>query len=195
MGRLSNGLLVAGYLVAAAWGVAELLGPSKPDLSPPSEPSPQQNAVTSVKVPTVSIDSYNEIVERPLFYAGRQPQLEETAADSAVTASGQPKETIVELGDMRLTAIFSGTGKPLALFEGSNGRTQTLQAGDRLSGWLIEEIEDDRVRLSNRGREETLRVHQFKAPVSVAKKQASRAITRRSPRQAEFFRQKQTDSR
>lgn len=95
------------------------------------------------------IDSYNDIVERPIFIEGRRPLAETKANDPT-----QNSDTS-QIDDWSLIGIYDKGGKPTALFSKRNEARKFLKIGEEqsLSGWQLKQILADRVILQQAGQE------------------------------------------
>ncbi|MCB1801379.1 MAG: hypothetical protein KDI82_06800 [Gammaproteobacteria bacterium] len=124
---------------------------------------PTQGTAFDIPQPLVlsaSLDSYNAIIERPLFNERRLPETltndsPKAAADMPVT---QPSASI---SGLRVSAIFRSAETLTALVELGNGSSRTVHAGEQLEGWEILEIQDDRLVMGNRGERRVLQVYDF----------------------------------
>lgn len=188
--------LILGYLLAGGWGLYEYIqGPRLPALDRNTAAKARPEPPISVKVPSVTVGSYNEILERPLFYAGRQQPAEPVAVGAVGTQqTDSAPVSATELADMRLTAVFLGGEEPLAMFENRSGSVETLKAGEELAGWRVEQIDEAKVVLSYRGRSKTFDLYQYPAPVAKKPAPPGRQVAgRQRPRKPEYFRQPPPD--
>jgi general secretion pathway protein N len=176
-------LLLAGYLAVLGLGAYEFR--HAPSLSePPAPPELAAPALPPLEVPPGPIRSlaaYDAIVERPLFSPDRRPETEQPAEQQ--TESADPEEPATEVDGFRLTAVLRDGDNTTVLIEDRGGKTLTLHQGDRLGGWQLGEILDDRVELVADGRRETLMVYDFAAPAQApaSDNRARRAYRRIRP--------------
>ncbi len=102
------------------------------------------------------MESYSQMVERPLFIAGRKPVIESTKEAISNEESGK-------IEDLILLGIYSIKGEVKALFnkkgrdiKGRNKKTLKKLEGEDVDGWLLKEIQSDRVILEQQGNTQTL---------------------------------------
>ncbi|TAN46979.1 MAG: hypothetical protein EPN21_18755 [Methylococcaceae bacterium] len=81
------------------------------------------------------LEHFDAIVERPLFIQGRRP----VSAEEAVAAT--PDKPF----DWQLHGIVKGPDGALILLKDKAGHHHKLPAGEKLDGWELAEIADDRV--------------------------------------------------
>jgi hypothetical protein len=174
-------ILLTGYAAGFAIIGWVLLGSSK---TVNATISPAEIALPTFETPPPMNDSlatFSQIIERPLFQAGRR------AASSTPTIDTVPVDVIAtdtdsRLDGFRLTAVFSGSGSRTALVELPNGDSLTVSEGDRLESWQILEIGDDQLVLQSRGQRRTLDVHDFAYLGKPRVVPRTRALTERAKR-------------
>lgn len=96
------------------------------------------------------VGKYFHMVENPLFIEGRKPMPDvETEVIS---------QAVGKIEDLILVGIYSIQGRITALFEQKGGDKASLKKseGDDVSGWLLKEVQSDRVILEQAGKEQTL---------------------------------------
>ncbi len=133
-----------------------------------------QTALTELpklKMAKQAIETYSQMVERPLFIKGRKPLDDETDEQAST-------EEIGEIEDLILLGIYSIKGKTSALFKkmetgrrklGKRPRTFLKKSeGEDVAGWLLKKIETDRVVMEQRGKEQTIMLRKPK-PKSLSK--------------------------
>ncbi|MFW5444078.1 MAG: hypothetical protein ACKE51_07215 [Methylococcaceae bacterium] len=103
-----------------------------------------------LKVAKQTLESYADMVDSPLFIEGRKPlvdQEEETIS-----------EEVSKIDDLSLIGIYTVEGKLHALFSKQSGdeKYSKKPEGDEVSGWVIMEIQSDKVLLERAGDEQTL---------------------------------------
>jgi len=129
----------------------------------------EKHQVESRELPEISlskkaIDKYSMMVEKPLFIKGRQPV--ENVEEQVVNQQGGKIE------DLLLVGIYSTKGHLMALFVNKKSDKKYLKKaeGDDVSGWLLREIQEDRVILESAGREETIMLRKPKPGLKSFKK-------------------------
>ncbi|MBS3963129.1 MAG: hypothetical protein KGZ80_01315 [Methylomonas sp.] len=93
-----------------------------------------------------------EVIERPVFIEGRKPIVEEEPANVVVTDSGQ-------LDDWELIGVYFKADKTAtALFRKRSEAKKYLKARENqaVSGWVIKDIQGDRVMLAQSDQQKTL---------------------------------------
>ncbi|WP_078119540.1 hypothetical protein [Thiosocius teredinicola] len=174
-------LLVAGYAIALTWGAVELRHTS-PLPAEPDDVDTQPIAPIAVQPDNViNISAFDEIVDRPLFVAGRRPINEAGTEVAEVIESDADAETTGEIEGKRLTAVIQDGDQYIALIEDIAGNTTVLRSGDRIAGWQIESIANDRLTLIAGGQRKTLLVYNFDAARPTPIAGANRPTRRRMP--------------
>ncbi|BBL58697.1 hypothetical protein [Methylomonas koyamae] len=114
----------------------------------------EQVAFEAEQLPTIaatpaSVDSYNDIVERPIFIEGRRP-----IAEAKTNDAGQNSDTS-QIDDWSLIGVYDKGGKLVALFSKRNEARKFLKIGEEqsISGWQLKQILADRVILQQAGQE------------------------------------------
>ncbi len=128
------------------------------------DPSGQQQDL-SVELPKYiakiqALESYDEMLERPLFIKTRRP----IEGDDMVETLDQIQG---EIKDLELQGIYSVNGEMTVLFNkkgvGRNYLKRT--SGQDVAGWQIKEIQNDRVVLESKGKEQTVMLRKPKPKV------------------------------
>ncbi len=109
--------------------------------------------------------SYNEIWERPLFFATRRPspasddipKIEEPPAQAA--QAEPPKVTLKAV-------VISPKGKTVMLADQTNGATLRLVTGETVQGWAVADIDSETATLRNGTQETVLVLRDFSKPAS-----------------------------
>ncbi|WP_305910016.1 type II secretion system protein N [Methylomarinum sp. Ch1-1] len=117
----------------------------------------------AIKFSAASPDSYTDMVERPLFIEGRRPVIEDEEDDAS--------QQVDKIEDLVLVGIYTVESEMTALFS-KQGRDETYlkkSRGDDISGWLLQEIQADRVILEREGKRQTLMLRKPK-PESASKR-------------------------
>lgn len=94
----------------------------------------------------------SDLVDRPLFIEGRKPIVEEAPAGSVVVDNGQ-------LDDWELIGVYFKPNSPAtALFRKRNEAKKYLKIkqNQSISGWMLKDIQGDRVILTQNGQEKNL---------------------------------------
>ena len=144
----------------------------------------EKQQVESIELPELNVakqelESYTDMVERPLFIEGRKPII--------VVEDDAPVEQASKIDDLTLLGIYSVKGDKTALFNKA-GKDKTYlkkSEGDDVSGWTLQEIKSDKVILERTGKEQTVMLRKPKAKMPKVKpiiKPKSRAIRKRKPR-------------
>lgn len=128
--RLIKILLV--LLVAAALvGAALVLGTDRPA---PLAMAPSALQADSLRITPLLDRQSNDLVYRPLFWAGRRP-LEEPSREVIV----EPQQTASSLQGARLLGVFSSGGQSGGILSLGNERRRVL-VGDSVEGWELASI-------------------------------------------------------
>ncbi len=95
---------------------------------------------------------YNELVERPLFIEGRKPIVEE----SVEKVQNNVENGLID--DWALIGIYKKDKRPMALFARKNETKKFLKISNEqmISGWLLKEIQSDRVILQQAAQQKTV---------------------------------------
>lgn len=105
----------------------------------------------SAKFREHEISDFNEILERPLFFAGREPIVLEEIEESEVAAVVEAKP--VKDINQTLIGIINTPAGVYALFHNTRAKAgepkyERLKQGHSIGGWHIKEIKHDRVIIS-----------------------------------------------
>jgi hypothetical protein len=141
---LGAAAIVFALLAAWPWIVPPLPATRPPAASPPSAP-----AANLATLPPLA--SFSAIVERPLFVSSRRPP----------PGSGSTQGAAIENRYRLLGIVATGPRKKAFIADGA--RRIEIAEGDRLDGWNVTEIGQDRVRLASPSGEAALTL---KLPVS-----------------------------
>lgn len=144
--EVSNGLPLAPTVTAATIGVPAAV----------SEPA------HNVTVSQLAADAVDAIIERPLFSASRRP-VEPTANDQPTRV-----EDPVELIPLRLVGTMLTGNSRIALLQHPGQGLLRLGAGQDTGGWLVETVDQGRVRVRHGDQVKwlTLRDNDHKASAS-----------------------------
>ena len=140
------GLLI---LLQLAWGFTRLTLMAAPGAIEPAADSVGVPAVLGLQL--VAAQQRNEIISRPLFWAGRRPQ----EAVAALEEPDSQSDSAAELDSIKLVGVFGGadTAGIIALVKGKKRR---ILLGGELEGWTLESIEPRESILVRGARRETL---------------------------------------
>lgn len=123
-----------------------------PTISAPSPPKPQKRDARLDDLPR-----FEEIIERPVFNAGRSPDPKPSPATGDAAGVSAPP-AIGDLSKVRLTGIVSHSSGALAFLLKSDGQPAVLSLGDNIDGWTIKSINTLGVHLEGQGQTSTLRL-------------------------------------
>ena len=148
-------VLVIGLLslmLAAEWSYGEL---ARRRLQQNLQYSKDESDISS-ELPTIAglkatAVEYGEMVERPLFIEGRKPIVEVAAESVQNVETGQ-------IDDWALIGVYIKDKRSMALFAKKNETKKFLKIGGEqtISGWLLKEIQPDRVILQQAGQLKTV---------------------------------------
>jgi hypothetical protein len=150
---LLSAILVAeyGYGLSATRRLQQSLQFSKDD-------SPAVSELPSISTLKPASGNYNELVERPLFIEGRKPIVE------AITETTQNADN-AQIDDWELVGIYTKGKKTSVLFAKKNETHKFLKIGveQTVSGWLLKEIQPDRVVLQQAAQMKTVMLRKPRA--------------------------------
>lgn len=97
-------------------------------------------------------EAYAEMVERPLFIQGRKPIVE------ADPTSKTPNVDTGQIDEWLLIGVYNKGKDQMALFAKKNEakKYQKISSGQMILGWLLKEIQPDRVILEQGGQEKSI---------------------------------------
>jgi hypothetical protein len=103
---------------------------------------------------------FTELLERPLFLEGRKP-LAEVVADAA------PAADVGQIDDWLLMGIFNKDKRPIALFAKRNEakKYHKYTTEQQISGWVLKDIQADRVILQQGPQQKTVLLRKPRADV------------------------------
>ena len=143
------------FVLAVEWVIGEYSSSElKKRLETEVHAEYQADSLPTLKSAKQLLDSYNVIVERPLFIEGRRPLPEVVEESSEAADNGQ-------LDDWSLIGIYNkdkNDKRKVALFRKQNeARTfLRLKETETISGWELTEIQDDRVVLQQGGQQKSI---------------------------------------
>jgi hypothetical protein len=125
-----------------------------------------------------ALESYNEIVDRPIFIEGRKPVSEVTQADNAQGPD------LGEIDNWSLIGIYNKGKKSMALFcKRTEAKTFSKISQDQsISGWQLKEIRPDRVILELTGQQKTVALRKPRVQVNKPPMPAKPAVPPRPTR-------------
>lgn len=141
-------LLLCLQLALGGFGLAAMTGPE-----------PVQPAADSLQVPqvyglvVVAAQERNEIVTRPLFWAGRQPGSEVVIL---------PEDEEVKAGNLKgikLVGVF-GSGERAGIIALVKDKKRRILVGESVDGWTLESVDLGQIQLANGDQRETLMLQQ-----------------------------------
>ncbi|MGR8930086.1 MAG: hypothetical protein ACU836_05545 [Gammaproteobacteria bacterium] len=135
---------VLGTVILLEWGVGTISQHQLQDtLDENIRADYRADPLPSLSHPRQSADSFAAITERPLFIEGRRPIPEEEQESTEVAADTG------KLEDWDLIGIYNKDNKKLALFRHQKEAKKFLKIYEQqtISGWQLEQIENDRVLL------------------------------------------------
>ncbi|MGY6276872.1 hypothetical protein [Methylomonas sp. MgM2] len=148
---------VLGTVLLLEWGVGEIGRRHLRDtLNKNIDSDYQSEPLPSLNLPKLSEHSFNSIVERPLFIEGRKPIPQDTSEDDSEAAADEG-----QLDDWALIGIYNknkNKGKRRALFRNQKetGKFLKLYEEQTISGWLLKQIQSDRVILQLGGQQKNV---------------------------------------
>jgi hypothetical protein len=155
-------------ILLAEWGMGEASRSQLQTLLDKNIPSDYQ----SEPMPTLAQskqfgDSFNAIIERPLFIEGRKPLPEQAVEETESADNGQ-------LDDWLLIGIYNKDNRKMALFRKRNEAKTFLKLNETqmITGWQLLQIQGDRVVLQQGGQQKSimLRKPREQNPVPAASK-------------------------
>jgi len=151
-------ILIAEYAygLAAARQLQQSLQFSKDD-------SPSSSELPAISKLKLTNGDFNELVERPLFIEGRKPVVEATAEATQNADNGQ-------IDDWELVGIYTKGPKTTVLFAKKNETRKFLKIGleQLVSGWMLKEIQADRVVLQQAAQMKTVMLRKPRADIKTA---------------------------
>lgn len=127
-----------------------------------------------------ALDAYNEIWDRPLFFATRRPA---PASDDLPKIEEPPAQPMqIEPPKVTLKAVvISPKGKTVMLADQTNGATLRLVTGETVQGWAVADIDSETATLRNGNQETLLVLRDFSKPASPAAGSPSVAAAKGQP--------------
>ena len=107
-----------------------------------------------------SAETFSEMVERPLFVAGRRPMEEQ-----AETADAGTEPVFTGKLNIKLMGVISVPEGKTVLFVDSAGKYSRAEQDDTIEGWRVSEVQFDRVVLEQSGAVEELLLRKPKPKV------------------------------
>jgi general secretion pathway protein N len=109
-------------------------------------------------------DDYLSVVERPLFLPDRRPPQSPAPVDNMADGAEVPADEELTGVDVNAILINTEARRSVWLVDPSQGNELIRKRlGDDFKGWVIKDIEADRVRFERQGRIETLDLLDFSA--------------------------------
>lgn len=151
--------------------LANFIGVGVPAPLPPPRPAAAIALESAKRFQLDPIGRYAIISERPLFSPTRRPLRTPVIANGA---NGRgPTDQFV------LTGVVIIADRKLALLKvGNSGEADRVKEGETISGWQVDEIFPDRVRMSAGGKSAVIAIWDAKKALASRKKTISRKKTR-----------------
>jgi len=151
-------ILIAEYVygLSAARSLQQSLQFSKDD-------SPLSSELPAISTMKPANGEYNELVERPLFIEGRKPVVEAMAETAQNADNGQ-------IDDWELIGIYTKGNKTTVIFAKKNETRKFLKISleQMVSGWLLKDIQLDRVVLQQGAQIKTVMLRKPRADIKPA---------------------------
>jgi type II secretory pathway component PulC len=139
-------LLCAGLAGGLVLEVAGSSSPSPPPaVTPPSRSAAPAEAATRFTLPP--LDSFAEVIERPLFSSSRRP-----------SATDTPQSTDRPFSATLAGIVISKKSSSIIVAQGDPSVLKRFKQGDEVDGWSIRAIEPNRVVLERRGVEQQIKL-------------------------------------
>jgi type II secretory pathway component PulC len=106
-----------------------------------------------------SADDYLDIVNRPLFLEGRLPVESAGEAPPQAAAGNAPSDEF----NLSLSGVVLMPGSILALLTDKTGRHFRVKQGESVQGWEVENVQNDKIVVSNGADRKELLLREFKA--------------------------------
>ncbi len=123
-----------------------------------------------------SLDKYIALVEKPLFIQGRKPV--ESVEEKLLP------ETSSDIEQLALMGVYSLEGEYFALVDDKSAQTKKYfkkKKGDSIAGWVIEQIEPDRIVLLRGGQKKTVMLRKPKPKKASLPRPGRPPVKRRLP--------------
>ena len=160
-------LILAG--LCAVFGVVALLEWSRLEsqlrdqqsaIATPVESELSFEKISEVDFELPVIDSYTDVVERPLFVEGRRPlEKPDDALEQTDKYQGEKLQA-------KLMGIYSGSDGMTALILDAEGKYVRVKKQDSIDGWQVEALFPDRVTLKQGVETQDLKLHKPKPKFS-----------------------------
>lgn len=152
--------VVFGVVVLLEWSRLESqLRDRQSAIVTPIESELSFEKISEVDLELPVIDSYTDLIERPLFVEGRRP-LEES--DDALQQADKYQGEI----RAKLMGIYSGSDGMTALILDAEGKYVRVKKQDSVDGWQVEALFPDRVTLKQGVETQDLKLHKPKPKFS-----------------------------
>ena len=143
-------LLLCLQLAFGGFGLAAMTGPE------PVQPAADSLHVPQVYGPAVvAAEERNEIITRPLFWAGRQPESE------VVVLPEDDEAKAGNLKGIKLVGVF-GSGERAGIIALVKDKKRRILVGESIDGWTLESVDPGEIQLGNGDQRETLTLQQGK---------------------------------
>ena len=149
--------------------------PAVKSLSAVEEGQSQNMELPELELTEQSIETYLDMVDRPLFINGRRPIVDQIEAGDV--------QELSKIEDLILVGIYTKDGRMVALFSqvGSDKKYSKKSEGDDISGWLLKEIQADQIILEQAGEQQTiiLRKPKPKSSPKITRKRKPKPVARK----------------
>ena len=158
-------------LLLSEWMVMTFLeSPADTSIQKSNKGMDAGSELPKLKMAQRPMDDYLDMVERPLFIEGRKPLSDSEEGNNTVSVGS--------IKDLVLIGIYSAKQQLFALFskQGREKNYLKIKQGDDVAGWLLKEIQSDKVVLEKNGKQQTLmlrkpKAKEIKKPKALARKQ------------------------
>ncbi len=151
-----------GVVVLLEWsGLESQLGKRQNEIASPVESELSFEKISEADFELPVIDSYTDLVERPLFVEGRRP-LEEPP-DDALQQTNKYQGAKLKA---KLMGIYSGSDGMTALILNAEGKYVRVKKQDSVDGWQVEALSPNRVTLKQGVETQDLKLHKPKPKFS-----------------------------
>jgi len=133
----------------------------------------QSQNLTVINLSGQPLDSYSQMVNSPLFIKGRKP-IEDVVEEVE-------NQDVSSVEDLFLVGIYSAEERMFALFseKGRDGKYLKKAEGDDVSGWMLKEIQVDKVILERDGNKQSLMLRAPKPKTKSRRPKRAKPVARK----------------
>lgn len=143
---LLSGLSIGVHAFDRLSAPSETVAPRAFTASPPSATLVSNESITVAPLPP--LQTFLEIVARPLFSATRRPPAPQKVQKPKPIIASAPTPIRIETGQYTLVGIVIDEDKKAALLrKGRRGELMRVGIGQKLDGWTVDDIVADSVKL------------------------------------------------